>query len=390
MEFELSSIQEAFRGEVREFLARTLTDAFWERHRAEGKGASSPEFSRAAGAAGMLAIAWPPEYGGRGKSYVEQMIYMQEMTLAGAPMEHHRRAVQQVGPAIMLFGSEAQKQEFLPRIASGEISFAMGLSEPNAGSDLASASTTAVREGDEWVINGRKRFTSGAHYSDFLWTVVRTDPDAPKHRGISIVIVPLDAPGVTIRPLLDLQGRHHFNEVFLDEVHVPAANVVGDVNRGWYVNAAAMDFERSGIARWAYLRKTLDRALGEARDPGTTTTSSESSRSLLASAAIRAEVGKLLSHRVTALQSSGALPNYEVSVAKLTVTETIQEVANRAVNASGMYGLLAVDGRDGGEESTDLDWGPLYLDAVRHTIGQGAAEIQRNIIATRGLGLPRG
>ena len=393
MRLTFTAEHDRFREDVRAFLARTLTPEFWKRHEEHGGGASSPEFSRAAARDGWLAIAWPEEYGGRGLSYVEQMIYMEEMTLAGAPIEHHRRAVQQVGPSIMLFGSDEQKLSFLPRIASGEISFAMGLSEPDAGSDLASVTTSAVRSGDDWVVNGRKRFTSGAHYSDYLWCVTRTDAEAPKHRGISILVVPLKAPGVRVVPLIDMQGRHHFNEVFMDDVRVPSGNLIGEENRGWYVNAATMDFERSGISRYAFLRRTLDRALGEtaALPSGRRLAGGfESQRQRLAAAAIRAEVGKQLAYRVTALQSQGEMPNYEVSIAKLTITETIQQVCDSGLNLNGMRGLLVEGAAGDSEESAELEWGRLHMDAVRHTIGQGAAEIQRNVIANRGLGLPRG
>ncbi|MBM3141364.1 MAG: acyl-CoA dehydrogenase, partial [Chloroflexi bacterium] len=265
MDFRFTANQDAFRAEVRRFLDETLTPAFWEAQRANREPGWSPEFSRAAAERGWLAVAWPEEYGGQSRGYVEQMIYMEEMAYAGAPQEHHRRAVQQVGPSIMLFGSDEQKREYLPRIAKAEISFAMGLSEPNAGSDLASVQTEAVRQGDDWEISGRKRFTSGAHFSDYLWTVVRTDPEAPKHRGISMFIVPLRAPGVRVVPLIDMQGRHHFNEIFLESVRVPASQIVGGENRGWYVNAATMDFERSGIGRIAGLRRARDRALAALR-----------------------------------------------------------------------------------------------------------------------------
>jgi alkylation response protein AidB-like acyl-CoA dehydrogenase len=393
MDYDFSAEHVRFRAEVRAFLAETLTPEFWQRHRERGGGGSSPEFSRAAAERGWLAIAWPKEYGGRGLGLTEQMIYMEEMAYAGAPMEHHRRAVQQVGPSIMLYGSEELKREFLPRIASGEVSFAMGLSEPDAGSDLASASTRAVRSGDDWLVTGRKRFTSGAHFSDYLWAVTRTDPDAPKHRGISILIVPLHAAGVRIVPLIDLQGRHHFNEVFLDDVRVPARNLVGEENRGWYVNAATMDFERSGIARYAFLRRTVDRAVDDLQSlplSGHQSGGFEAQRERIAASAIRAEVGKILSHRVTALQSAGKLPNYEVSIAKLTVTETIQQVCNAGLNLNGMRGLLVEDAVENDEGSPELEWGALYVDAIRHTIGQGAAEIQRNVVANRGLGMPRG
>jgi alkylation response protein AidB-like acyl-CoA dehydrogenase len=269
----------------------------------------------------------------------------------------------------------------------------MGLSEPNAGSDLASVTTSAVRSGDDWIVNGRKRFTSGAHFSEYLWTVTRTDPEAPKHRGISMLVVPLKDPGVRVVPLIDMQGRHHFNEVFLEDVRVPASNLIGDENRGWYVNAATMDFERSGISRFAFLRRTLDRALAESTEMPAARKSPggfSAQRDRLAAAAVRAEVGKQLAYRVTALQSAGAMPNYEVSVAKLTITETIQQLCNSGLNLHGMHGLLSQEPSDGREDSPALEWGPLYLDAVRHTIGQGAAEIQRNVVAQRGLGLPRG
>jgi len=393
MRFTFNDEHVRFRAEVRAFLERTLTREFWRRHEQLGGGSSSPEFSLAAAEEGWLAIAWPEEYGGRGLSFIEQMIYMEEMTMAGAPIEHHRRAVQQVGPSIMLFGTEEQKRHFLPRIASGEISFAMGLSEPNAGSDLASVTTSAVRSGDDWIVNGRKRFTSGAHFSEYLWTVTRTDPEAPKHRGISMLVVPLKDPGVRVVPLIDMQGRHHFNEVLLEDVRVPASNLIGDENRGWYVNAATMDFERSGISRFAFLRRTLDRALAESTEMPAARKSPggfSAPRDRLAAAAVRAEVGKQLAYRVTALQSAGAMPNYEVSVAKLTITETIQQLCNLGLNLHGMHGLLSQEPSDGREDSPALEWGPLYLDAVRHTIGQGAAEIQRNVVAQRGLGLPRG
>lgn len=393
MDFAFTPEQDQFRNDVRRFVDETLTPAFRREHRKSGGGGTSPAFSRAAAERGWLAIAWPAEYGGRGLSYMDQMIYMEEMAYAGAPQEHHRRAVQQVGPSIILHGSDEQKREYLPKIAAGEISFAMGLSEPGAGSDLASVTTAATRDGDDWVINGRKRFTSGAHFSDYLWTVVRTDPDAPKHRGISMFVVPLDAAGVRVVPLIDLQDRHHFNEVFLEDVRVPSRNMVGAENRGWYINASTMDFERSGISRYAFLRQNLDRLVDDlrwARRNGTVPAAYPARRDRVAGAAVRAEVGRLLSYRVITLQSAGALPDYEVSIGKLTVTETVQQVANLAVNFHGLRGQLGYSGVGGDEDNPSLDRGPMYLDAIRHTIGQGSAEIQRNVVATRGLGLPRG
>jgi alkylation response protein AidB-like acyl-CoA dehydrogenase len=385
MDFRFTPEQERFRGEVRAFLSATLTPAFWEHHRRNRFPGWSPEFSKAVAERGWLGIAWPLEYGGQGRGIIDQMIYQEEMAYAGAPMEHHRRAVQQIAPSLMLFGDEDQKAEFLAPIAKAEISFAMGLSEPNAGSDLAAVETEAVRDGDSYVVTGRKRFTSGAHYSDYLWTLVRTNKDAPKHRGISMLIVPLKSPGIEVRPLYDLQGRRPFNEVFLSEVRVPLRNRIGEEDRGWYVNAATMDFERSGIARIASLRRLLDRCIAAfQRWPRKDDPRYRSARLRLAAYATDVEVSRLLSYRVAWMQSAGTIPNYEVSIQKVLATETDQAISNFILNFHGLYGLLT----DGREDIEEL-WGPAYLGAVSATIGQGASEIQRNVIATRGLGLPR-
>lgn len=393
MEFRFTPAQEAFRAEVRHFLEEALTPEFWAFQRAYRQPGWSPEFSRAAAARGWLGIAWPQEYGGQGRSVTEQMIYMEEMAYAGAPQEHHRRAVQQVGPSIMRFGTEEQKAFYLPAIARADISFAMGLSEPNAGSDLANVETSAVRDGDDYVLNGRKRFTSGAHYSDYLWTVARTDPEAPKHRGISMIIVPLAAPGIEVRPLIDLQGRHHFNEVFLTDVRVPVQNRVGEEHRGWYVNAATMDFERSGIARIAALRRLLDRCVEALRHMPAArmaTARYRQERLQLAELAVAVEVARLLSYRVAWLQGAGRVPNYEVSIQKVLATETSQRLHNFIVNVHGLHGLHVDDSEGHGEDDGHDLWGPGYVASISATIGQGSSEIQRNVIATRGLGLPRG
>jgi|SRR5579875_3032926 len=388
MDFRFTPAQEAFRAEVRAFLRETLTPTFWDYWRAHRLPGWSPEFSQAAGRRRLLAVAWPQQYGGRGYGPIEQMICTEEMVYAGAPLEHHRRAVQQVGPSIILFGTTEQKQRFLPGIARGLLSFAMGLSEPNAGSDLAGVETTAIRDGDEYIINGRKRFTSGAHYSDYLWTVCRTNPAAPKHRGLSVIVVPLKATGVDVRPLIDLQGRHHFNEVFLHDVRVPVENRIGEEDRGWYINAATMDFERSGIARIATLRRLIDHCVAmfqKEPDGRKTTTRYYHSRTQLADLYCSAEVARLLSYRVAWLQSLGKIPNYEVSMQKILATETIQRVHAFIVNYLGLFGLIA-DNTDEFDESP----GAGYLSSVALTIGQGTSEINRTVIATRGLGLPRG
>ena len=399
MDFRFTDEQENFRSDIKTFIESTLTNEFWSAQEAKGTSEgreerSSPEFSRMAADAGWLAVAWPEEYGGAGLSYTEQMIYMEEMAEVGAPQEHHRRAVQQVGPSIILFGNEEQKQEYLPQIAKGELSFAMGLSEPDAGSDLASANTRAVKDGDFYTVNGQKKWTSGAHYSDLLWTVVRTDPNAPKHRGLSMLIIPLDAEGVVVEPILDMQGEHHFNKVHFEDVKVPIENIVGEENRGWYVNASTMDFERSGIARIASLRRALKQATTAHQVPQSGHTS-ESKRTRLADLSISTKVSELLAYRVVSQQASGLIPNYEVSITKLLASEVDQAIHNLHVGIDGLFGNLSFSkwatSSNGGSLRRELRTSANgYISAIPGTIAQGSSEIQRNVIATRGLGLPRG
>jgi alkylation response protein AidB-like acyl-CoA dehydrogenase len=383
MQFRFTPEQQAFRDDVRTFLRTTLTPEFWAHHREYRLPGWSPEFSREVAKRGWLAVSWPEEYGGLGLGAVQQSIYMEEMAYAGAPQEHHRRAIQQVGPSIMLFGSDEQKAEWLPRIASAEISIAMGLSEPNAGSDLANVETTAIRDGDEYLLNGVKRYTSGAHYSDYLWCVARTDPDAPKHRGISMIIAPLNDPGIEVRPLLDLHGDHHFNYVYLTDVRVPISNRIGEENRGWYVNAQTMDYERSGGAHIGSTRRIIDSALQWVRDhPKIPVRPAD--RNALAELTTISSVAWLLGYRVAWMREQGLFPNHEASMVKILTTSVRQAVPNVMVRIQGLAGL-----RDLPADSPDA-WGPDYLDSASASVGQGTTEIQRNVIATRGLGLPRG
>lgn len=382
MRFAFTDEQTHFRDEVRAFLAGTLTPEFWEHQREHRLPGWSPEFSRATAERGWLATAWPVEYGGLGLGAIEQSIYMEEMAYAGAPQEHHRRAVQQVGPSIMLFGTPEQKAEYLPKIASAEISFAMGLSEPNAGSDLANVETEAVRDGDDYVINGVKRYTSGAHYSDYLWCVARTDPDAPKHRGISMIAVPLGAPGVEVRALRDLQGDHHFNYVYLHDVRVPVDNRVGEENRGWYINAQTMDYERSGGAHIGSSRRLVDQAIRWVRaNPQYRLSAADRAR--LAEIATTSEVAWLLGYRVAWMRTRGLFPNHEASMVKLLTASIRQAVPDLMLHIMGPAGLRMF-------RVSDDEWGSNYLESASATVGQGTSEIQRNVIATRGLGLPRG
>lgn len=383
MRFSFTREQDAFRARVRQFLGATLSDDFWAHHRKQRLPGWSPEFSRSAAEEGLLAVSWPEEFGGQGKGPVEQTIYMEEMAYAGAPQEHHRRAIQQVGPSIMLFGSPEQKAKYLPAIANGQTSFAMGLSEPNAGSDLANVETTAVRDGDEFVLNGVKRYTSGAHYSEYLWCVARTDPYAPKHRGISMMVVPLNAPGVEVQPLLDLRGSHHFNYVHLRDVRIPTDHLVGEENRGWYVNAQTMDYERSGGAHIGSSRRLVDQAVAWVKQHPEFPLSA-GDRARLAEFVTTGQIAWLLGYRVAWMRELGLFPNHEASMVKLLTAQIRQGIPNLMLHVMGPAGLTFANLQD------EDEWGIDYLDSASATVGQGTSEIQRNVIATRGLGLPRG
>jgi alkylation response protein AidB-like acyl-CoA dehydrogenase len=333
-----------------------------------------------------LAMAWPEEYGGLNAPHMQQLIYNEEMAYRGAP-GGFSMGVAWVGPAIMLYGTGEQKQQFLPRITSGEDVWCTLYSEPGAGSDLASLQTRAVEDGDEFVINGQKIWTSGATRSQWGWLAARTDAEAPKHKGISTFVVPMDAPGISIRPLINMAGQAGFNEVFFDNVRIPKDYLVGELNRGWYQVAVALDFERSGIQAYAGGRRTLERLVEFVREhPDETVRRNPQIRMRLADRAVELATGTYIAYRIPWMQSRGIIPNYEASISKLYGSELGQRLALTGIQLLGTYGGLEPGSK----------WAPLkgrleraYLTAVSSTIAAGTSEVQRGIIATRGLGLPR-
>jgi alkylation response protein AidB-like acyl-CoA dehydrogenase len=272
----------------------------------------------------------------------------------------------------------------------GETVWCQGFSEPEAGSDLASLKTKAVRDGDDYVVTGQKIWASGAHAADWMILLARTDPDAPKHKGISYFLLDMKSQGITIRPLVNMLGSHEFNEVFLDEVRVPRTHLLGEENRGWYVAAATLDFERSGVAHAVRHQLIVDRLTDYAREHRvggqTILQRNPELRFELADRHVETQVLRMMSYTVVSIQSRGQIPNIEASVAKLFVSELDQRIANTGMSLLGLYGQL----------NQDPKWAPLtgrvcrmYMHATASTVGGGTSEIQRNIIALRGLGLPR-
>jgi 3-oxocholest-4-en-26-oyl-CoA dehydrogenase alpha subunit len=391
MQFKFTPEQDAFRGEVRGLIEGQLasrpedideygeggSDAAWE---------FSRQFTRKLAEKKWLAMAWPQEFGGLAADHMTQLIYNEEMSYHRAP-GGGGMGVAWVGPAVMLYGTQEQKDRYLPRITSGEDVWCTLYSEPGAGSDLAALQTRAVADGDEYVINGQKIWTSGAHRSNWGWLAARTDPDAPKHKGISTFVVPMDAPGVTVRPLINMAGQHGFNEVFFDNVRIPKENLVGELNRGWYQVAVALDFERSGIQAYAGGRRTLEEITTFAKENKHLWERNPQARLALADRAVEVATGTLIAYRIPYMQAAGKIPNHEASMSKLYGSELGQRIAATGIKLLGMYGNIA-PGSKYAYLKGRLE--QMYLTSVSGTIAAGTSEIQRGIIATRGLGLPRG
>jgi alkylation response protein AidB-like acyl-CoA dehydrogenase len=390
VDFRFAPEDEAFREEVRNFLRQTPPSDWqggdWDSD--EQRPEVAERFTRALAERRWHVLAWPEQYGGLGASYMRQVIYNEEMAYARAPTGRTWAGVQLVGPIIMLYGTEEQKRRFLPPIARAEVVWCQGFSEPNAGSDLASLQTRAVRDGDVFVINGQKIWTSSAQYADWCILLARTDPEAPKHKGISYFLVDMRSPGVTVRPLTDMSGGQPFNEMFFENVRVPAENLLGELNRGWYMAAATLDFERSGVGTIASCHREWDetvafwRSLNGIRRPGAAAIRLE-----LVERRIEIECGRGLAYRVATMQARGLVPNHEASASKLFGSELNQRLVNTQVRLLGLFGALTASSahvRMGGRAAR------RYLFTVQDTIAAGTSEIQRNIIATRGLGLPRG
>jgi alkylation response protein AidB-like acyl-CoA dehydrogenase len=383
MDFRDDPKQDAWRNEIRTFIEqekpeRSDEPPMMERRRSPHLDAWRQKLAKK----GWIAPAWPKEYGGAGLGVMEQFILNEEFAEARVP-NVGGMGTSMIGPTIIIHGNEDQKKEHLGAILRGEVQWCQGYSEPGSGSDLASLQTRAVRDGDDFVLNGQKIWTSGAHTADWMFMLARTDPDAPKHRGITYFLMDMKSPGVTVRPLINMGNMHQFNEVFFEDVRIPARNVLGEVNRGWYIGTTTLDFERSSIGNSVGQRQMLEYYMRYVKQGNVELTSS--TRVQFADRWIEAASAKNLSYRVITIQAEGRVPNHEASIAKLFNTELSQRIARTAMSILGPAGQL-----------TDPETAPMkgraaasYLATISSTIAGGTSEIQRNIVATRGLGLPR-
>jgi alkylation response protein AidB-like acyl-CoA dehydrogenase len=339
--------------------------------------------------AGYLAMSWPPEYGGQGADVMKQTIVNEEMVRARAPGLIGMLGVQMVGPTLITHGTEEQKRRFLPRILSAEEIWCQGYSEPGSGSDLASLRTRAELRGEEFVVNGQKIWTSGAQYADWMFCLVRTDPEAPKHRGISYVLIDMKTPGISVRPLVQMTGDAGFNEVFFEDVRVPRQNLVSELNNGWQVANATLFHERNMLGSTTRTQQIFDALVRLARShrrDGQAAVADPVVRQRLADLAIRVETMKLEAYRQLTDTLRGRSPGINASVNKLVTCELNHDLARAALEIMGTYRWLGKKDRrvrDGGT------WPLDYMYALGLVIGGGTAQIQKNIIAERGLGMPR-
>ena len=387
MLFRDSPEQATFRTELRNFLDDELPSSDWNMRNDreemdDDEAVFTRQFRNKLAQRGWLTLGWPTAFGGGGADFVMQTIYMEEMSSRGAPGAYDQ-GIWLAGPALMQQGTKAQQDRWLPGLRNGTSNWCQLFSEPGAGSDLAALQAGAVRDGDEYVLNGQKIWSSGAAKADWGILLARTDTDAPKHRGISYFILDMKLPGVTVRPLMNMMETGHFCEVFFDDVRIPKDCLVGEENRGWYIAAGTLDQERSSINRVVMSRSTLEALIEVVRMDDFVRMEV---RYELADRAIDFEIGRWLCYRVAHMQSQGINPNYEASISKVFGTELQRQIGRSGIRVLGMYGLLEPSSPYAPLRGRIERWalaGPSY------TIAGGTSEVNRNVIATRGLGLPR-
>ena len=391
MDFRFESVDEDFRSEIVDFVDKELPWK-WSQEDLDPEDEKDSilvrQFKKQLGEKGWLTMAWPEEYGGQAASHMRQVVFNEEMAYRGIPAGD--AGIRMVGPILMLYGTDDQKREFLPKIAGAEINWSQGYSEPDSGSDLASLQTRAVEDGDDFVVTGSKIWNSAHADSDWMFMLARTDPDAPKHRGISFLLTELDGTdGVTVEKIPMMWDAYR-GLVTFDNVRVPKKNLVGEQDRGWYVGAALLDFERSGVDRPARAKRVLEDLVNfckENKKNGRLLADDPVIKNELSELAVQIEAVRLMCYNVAWMQSQDMIPNKEASITKAYGTEMLNRLYGLGVKIMGPFGQL-----DPGSK-----WAPLggrienaYLRSFGGMVAAGTSEIQRNVIATRGVGLPRG
>ena len=389
MDFQFTAEQEGLRKEIDGFLDEEIRQGSFEPHCDAWMHGFSAEFSRKVGERGWIGLTWPKKYGGQERSYMDRLVYAEEMLRYSAPVAAHWVGERQVGATIIHYGTEEQKEYYIPKIRKGGISFGLCFSEPNAGSDLGSVESRAIEKEDCFVLDGQKIWTTNAHLCDHGWLLARTDLDLPKHRGLSEFVLDFSLPGITIRPLVDITGTHRgLNEVFFDGVRLPKNALVGEKNNGWRQIMGQLDYERSGLERAlanrpvfldliAYVKETTRDGQPLCKDVLT--------RNMLAELHTEYEVGRLLTYRVAWVLDQGGVPTAEAGMAKIICTGFEQHLTTVGMQILGHYGLLTGDSKWAAKKGNMAE---EYLYSRVYTLQGGTSEIMKNLIAQRGLGLP--
>ncbi len=388
MDFSFNEEQKKLRQEVRSFLEDELEKGFWKPSCDAWIQGYDPEFTKRVAQKGWIGLTWPKEHGGQERSFIDRLIVTEEMLRYGAPAACHWFADRQIGGSILKYGSEEQKAEFLPKIITGEMYVGLGMSEPEAGSDLASIKTRATEENDCYLVNGQKTWTSGAWFTNYIYLLARTDVDAPKHRGISEFIVPIDLPGISRIPMIDITGTEAWNDVFFDNVRVPKKYMVGEKNKGFYHVLEQLAYERGGMERLMGNYPLFDALIKFAKETkynGKALSQDTMIRHKLAQLQVEFEVGRLFMYKVAMVMDEGRAPTVEASMSKAYATTFEQRLANTAMEILGPYGLLWAGSKYVPFEGLAAH---SYLGSKGYSLQAGSTEILKNIIATRGLGLP--
>jgi len=392
VDFQFTQQQENFRQEVRAFLAAELPSGWVDYigtaiddtvvHREDGEQVFK-DMAHKLGEKGWLSLFWPKEYGGQACSYVDYLVFLEELARRGSP-GYNAVGPKMLAPTLFKYGTEEQKARHLKPIASGDEFWCEGFTEPNAGSDLASLQTRAVKDNNDYIINGQKTWSTFATYSDWCCLLARTDPDLERHLGLSYFLVDLSTPGITVTPIYEMQGDPDFGEIFFEDVRVPKENLVGGENEGWKVVQTMLSYERIAIGPVTVAQSLIERLLKYIKD--TPERQWPNAGQTLAQLKIEAEIGRLFCYRLAWLHDKGTATAHDAAMSRLYGTELFKRAASVAVELLGLYGQL--DKRD--SKAPLHGWFEhLYLSSVGLTLAAGTSEILKNIIANSGLRLPK-
>lgn len=390
MDFAFSAEQEQFRQEIKDFLETEIKQGRWKPTIDGWIMGHDPDFSRRVARKGWIGLTWPKEYGGQGRSFLDRLILTEELLRYGAPAACHWFSDRQIGGSILKHGTEEQKNELLPKVINGEMYVGLGMSEPEAGSDLASLKTRAVRKDDHYIIEGQKTWTSGGRHMNYLYLLARTDSSVAKHRGLSEFIIPRDLAGITISPIIDITYHEAWNEVFFDNVSVPKTCLIGKENGGWTQVMEQLAYERSGMERLMANYPLFDGLIDYLkchRRNGKLLAEDPLVREKLTRLHVYFEIGRLFMYRVAFVMDQGRSPEWEAAMSKAYATTFEQRLAVEALEIIGPYGQLAPE--------TGSKWVKIdgmahhsYLSSKGYSLQGGTTEVLKSIIALRKLGLP--